>query len=59
MVIAELCNDSAGYIPTYEAFLRGGYEATPIVSVTSTPALGQITADANFRNLRKLFTYNK
>ncbi|MFA6929572.1 MAG: hypothetical protein WCT05_04540 [Lentisphaeria bacterium] len=57
--IAELCNDSAGYIPTYEAFLRGGYEATPVVSVTSTPALGQMIADANFRNLRKLFANNK
>ncbi len=52
--IAELCNDSAGYIPTYEAFMRGGYEATPVVSVRSTPALGQMIADANFRNLRRL-----
>lgn len=52
--IAELCNDSVGYIPTFEAFMRGGYEATPVVSVRSTPALGQMIADANFRNLRKL-----
>jgi hypothetical protein len=52
--IAELCNDAVGYIPTYEAFLRGGYEATPVLSVRSTPALGQMIADANFRNLRKL-----
>ena len=52
--IAELCNDAVGYIPTYEAFMRGGYEATPVVSVRSTPALGQMIADANFRNLRKL-----
>ncbi len=52
--IAELCNDGVGYIPTYEAFLRGGYEATPVVSVRSTPALGQMIADANFRNVRKL-----
>ena len=47
--IAELANDSVGYIPTYEAFRRGGYEATPVVSVRSTPALGQMIADANFR----------
>ena len=53
--IAELCNDAVGYIPTFEAFLRGGYESTPIVSVRSTPALGQMVADANFRNVRKLF----
>lgn len=52
--IAELCDDAVGYIPTYEAFMRGGYEATPIVSVRSTPALGQMIADANFRNCRKL-----
>ena len=52
--IAELCDDGVGYIPTYEAFMRGGYEATPVVSVRSTPALGQMIADANFRNMRKL-----
>ena len=52
--IAELCNDAVGYIPTYEAFMRGGYEATPVLSVRSTPALGQMIADANFRNCRKL-----
>jgi hypothetical protein len=53
--IAELANDAVGYIPTYEAFRRGGYEATPIVSVRSTPALGQMIADANFRLARTLW----
>lgn len=53
--IAELANDSVGYIPTWEAFRRGGYEATPIVSVISTPALGQMIADANFRHCQKLW----
>ena len=53
--IAELANDSVGYIPTFEAFRRGGYEATPIVSVISTPALGQMIADANFRHCEKLW----
>lgn len=53
--IAELANDWVGYIPTYEAFRRGGYEATPIVSVRSTPALGQMIADANFRLARALW----
>ncbi|MBP1583836.1 MAG: hypothetical protein J6866_07760 [Victivallales bacterium] len=52
--IAELCNDSVGYIPTFEAIRRGGYETTPIISVRSTPALGLMIADANFRNLQEL-----
>ena len=47
--IVELANDSVGYIPTWEAFRRGGYEATPICSVISDPALGQMIADAQFR----------
>lgn len=53
--ISELTNDWVGYIPTFEAFRRGGYEATPIVSVRSTPALGQLIADANFRLCRQLW----
>lgn len=53
--IAELANDSVGYIPTFEAFRRGGYEATPVVSVKLTPALGQMVTDANFRSCHKLW----
>lgn len=53
--IAELANDSVGYIPTYEAFRRGGYEATPVVSVKLSQALGQMVCDANFRSLQKLW----
>jgi neutral ceramidase len=53
--IAELANDSVGYIPTFEAFRRGGYEATPVVSVKLTPALGQLVTDANFRSCWKLW----
>ena len=53
--IAELANDSVGYIPTWEAFLRGGYEATPIVSVRLTQALGQMVTDANFRSCQELW----
>jgi hypothetical protein len=52
--IAELANDSVGYIPTYEAFRRGGYETTPVVSVKLTPALGQLVTDANFRSCQEL-----
>jgi neutral ceramidase len=53
--VAELANDSVGYIPTFEAFRRGGYEATPVVSVKLTPALGQLVTDANFRSCQKLW----
>jgi hypothetical protein len=53
--IAELANDSVGYIPTYEAFRRGGYETTPVVSVKLTPALGQLVTDANFRSCQRLW----
>ena len=52
--IAEVCNDSVGYIPTFEAIQRGGYEATPIISVKATAAFGMMIADANFRNIQKL-----
>ena len=57
--IAELANDSVGYIPTFEAFRRGGYEATPVVSVRLTPALGQMVTDANFRSCQKLWKRRK
>lgn len=53
--IAELANECVGYIPTFEAFRRGGYEATPVVSVKLTPALGQLVCDANFRSCQKLW----
>ncbi|MCE5237747.1 hypothetical protein LLH23_04565 [bacterium] len=53
--VAELANDSVGYIPTYEAFRRGGYETTPVVSVKLTPALGQLVTDADFRSCQKLW----
>lgn len=53
--IAELANDSVGYIPTYEAFRRGGYETTPVVSVRLTPGLGQLVTDANFRSCQRLW----
>ena len=53
--VAELANDSVGYIPTWEAFRRGGYEATPIVSVVLTQALGQMVTDANFRSCQELW----
>lgn len=54
--IAELANDQVGYIPTWEAFRRGGYGTTPIVSVVSSPALGQMIADAHFVMLQQLWS---
>ena len=53
--ITELANDQVGYIPTWEAFRRGGYGTTPIVSVRSTPALGQMIADGHFVMLQELW----
>ncbi len=53
--VAELANDSVGYIPTFEAFRRGGYETTPIVSVRLTQALGQLVTDAAFKACQQLW----
>lgn len=52
--VVELANNCFGYIPTYEAFRRGGYEPTPIVSAQLTQQAGQMMADAAFRLIRKL-----
>jgi neutral ceramidase len=54
-LVAELANDSIGYIPTWEAIRRGGYESTPVVSVRLSPATGQLVADTNFRLLQELY----
>ena len=53
-LIAELANNWFGYIPTWEALGRGGYEATPIMSSQLAPGAGQHIADAAFRLLRQL-----
>ncbi len=53
-LVAELANGWFGYIPTWEAFERGGYEATPILSSQLAPGAGQHIADAAFRLLRRL-----
>ncbi len=53
-LVAELANDWLGYIPTWEALERGGYEATPILSTQLAPGAGQQLADAAFRLLRRL-----
>jgi len=52
--VAEQANNWFGYIPTWEALERGGYEATPIVSSQLAPGAGQKMADAVFRLLREL-----
>ena len=52
--IAEQANDWFGYIPTWEALERGGYEATPIMSSQLAPGAGQTIADTAFRLLREL-----
>ena len=53
-IIAELANDWFGYIPTWEALRRGGYEATPIMSCQLRSGAGQFMADAAFRLIREL-----
>lgn len=52
--VVELANNSFGYIPTYEAFLRGGYEPTPILSAQLAPRAGQMMSDAGFRLIRQV-----
>jgi len=53
-LVSELSNSWFGYIPTWEALERGGYEATPIMSSQLAPGAGQHMADAAFRLIRKL-----
>jgi hypothetical protein len=40
--VAELCNDSVGYVPTHNAYQEGGYEAT---SSFFTPGTGEKLVD--------------
>lgn len=52
--IAELANNTFGYIPTLDAFHPGTYETMPIVSTTLEPSAGVQMANAAGILLREL-----
>ncbi len=52
--VIELANDCLGYIPTLQAYYRGGYEAMPVLSVQLVPEAGLRMADAAIEMLREL-----
>ena len=52
--VAELANNTFGYIPTLDAFHPGTYETMPIVSATLDPSAGVQMANAAGRLLRSL-----
>ena len=53
-LIVEQANESRGYLATWEALRRTGYEATPFVGTQLAPGAGQAIADAAFVMLREL-----
>ena len=53
-LVAGLCNDAIGYLPTEDAFLRGGYEPT-VGSTFYIPGSAERLADAAVRQLKQLF----
>ena len=52
--IAELANNTFGYIPTQDAFPPGTYETMPIVSATLEPSAGVQMSNAAGELLREL-----
>lgn len=52
--VAELANNTFGYIPTQDAFHPGTYETMPIVSTTLEPSAGVRMANAAGELLREL-----
>ncbi len=52
--IAEQSNQSHGYIATWEAVGRGGYEAIPFVGTHLARGAGQTMVDAAFKLVRSL-----
>jgi neutral ceramidase len=53
-LVVEQANQSHGYLATWEALRRTGYEATPFVGTHLAPGAGQAIADAAFVMLREL-----
>jgi len=54
-ILAELANGWFGYVPTWQAALRGGYGAMPIWSRRLAPEAGQLLADCAFVQLQRLW----
>ncbi len=53
-LVAGLCNDAIGYLPTKEAFLQGGYEPT-VGSTFYQPGSAERLIEAAVGQLEKLF----
>ena len=53
-LVAGLCNDAIGYLPTEDAFLQGGYEPT-VGSTFYEPGSAERLVDAAVRQLEQLF----
>ena len=54
-LVAGLCNDAIGYLPTEDAFLQGGYEPT-VGSTFYEPGSAERLVDAAVSQLKQLFT---
>lgn len=53
-LVVSLANGCVGYVPTPEAFQRGGYETTFAASSRMAPEAGDILADAAIRLIREM-----
>lgn len=53
-LVAGLCNDAIGYLPTEDAFLQGGYEPT-VGSTFYEPGSAERLVDAAVSQLKQLF----
>ena len=53
-LVAGLCNDAIGYLPTMDAFLQGGYETT-VGSTFYEPGSAERLVEAAIKQLKQLF----
>ena len=57
-LVAGLCNDAIGYLPTREAFQQGGYETT-VGSTFFEPGAAERLVEAAVRQVERLFATTK